>query len=359
MHKIDTIGAWLHITDKCNLKCTYCYFPHNPISMSVEVGKASIDILFNMAKKYHSSLVHIKYVGGEPLLEFKKLVTLARYANELSKSTDIEFNALIITNGILLDDTKLERIKALNIKLTISLDGLDDYNEERITVENESSTARVIEAIELAISHRIYPHISIVVGEKNIKGLPSFVKWLLEKNLKFNFTLVRKNNCSPEVKDFEEQKIIDGLFETFAVIKNNLPTYSIVGSISDKMNVMFAHNKTCGAGDNYLVFNTHGEISKCQMQMDKTISSYKSTDPIADIRKDTKFVRSFDVDEIEECKTCDIRYFCTGGCSMETYNKTGKYNQKSPNCKIYKAIYPELLKLEALRIMKFSYKYVT
>ena len=346
------IGAWLHITDKCNLDCTYCYLSHEPLTMLIEVGKASIDTIFKKAKKYNSTSVHIKYVGGEPLLEFGKLVTLAMYANDLAKTSGIKLNALIITNGVLLDDERLEIIKALNINLTISLDGLGEYNRERRTIENNSSTESVIEAIDLAISHEVYPHISIVVGEKNIKGLPSFVKWLLEKNLKFNFTLVRKNDCSPEVASFEEEQIIEGLLETFEVIKNNLPNYSIVGSISDKMNVMFAHNNTCGAGDNYLVFDTEGNISKCQMQMNKTVSNYKSTDPIADIRQDTKFVSSFDIDDIDECKTCDIRYFCTGGCPMETYNKTGHYNVKSPNCNIYKTIYPELLKLEGLRLLK-------
>lgn len=324
MPKLEKVGAWLHITDKCNLDCTYCYFPHEPLTMSIEVGKASIDTLFRMAKKYNSSFVHIKYVGGEPLLEFDKLVTLAMYAKDLSKRTGIELNALVITNGTLLDAAKLEIIKSLNLDLVISL----------------------------ALEHGISPHISIVVGTSNIKGLPIFVKWLLEKKLKFNFTLVRKNDCSVEVVAFEEEVIIKGLLETFEVIKNNLPEYSLVGSISDKMNVLFAHNKTCGAGHNYLVFNTYGEISKCQMQMDKTVSSYKSENPIQDIQEDKKFVRSFDVDDIEECKTCEIRYFCTGGCPMETYNKTGHYNVKSPNCNIYKTIYPELLKLEALRLLR-------
>lgn len=352
MPKLEKVGAWLHITDKCNLDCTYCYFPHEPLTMSIEVGKASIDTLFRMAKKYNSSFVHIKYVGGEPLLEFDKLVTLAMYAKDLSKRTGIELNALVITNGTLLDAAKLEIIKSLNLELVISLDGLGSFNKARRKVERKSSTTEVVKGINLALEHEISPHISIVVGTSNIKGLPIFVKWLLEKKLKFNFTLVRKNDCSVEVVAFEEEVIIKGLLETFEVIKNNLPEYSLVGSISDKMNVLFAHNKTCGAGHNYLVFNTYGEISKCQMQMDKTVSSYKSENPIQDIQEDKKFVRSFDVDDIEECKTCEIRYFCTGGCPMETYNKTGHYNVKSPNCNIYKTIYPELLKLEALRLLR-------
>jgi len=296
MHKI---GAWLHITDKCNLNCTYCYFPHDPVTMSIEVGKASIDSIFRSAQKYNASSVHIKFVGGEPLLEFQKLILFIKYANECSVEMNILLDALIITNAVLLNNEKIETLKKLGVKLTISLDGLGDYNKERITTEGKSSVQKVMEAIDLAISHDYAPHISIVVGERNIDGLPNFVQWLLERNLKFNFTLVRKNEYSLEMKAFEEEKIIKGFLKTFEVIKENLPEHSLTGSISDKMNVLFPHKKTCGAGHNYLVFDTNGKIAKCQMQMKETISSYKSEDPIADIQNDTKFVRSFDVDEID------------------------------------------------------------
>ncbi|KIM07088.1 MAG: hypothetical protein KU38_11220 [Sulfurovum sp. FS08-3] len=49
---------------------------------------------------------------------------------------------------------------------------------------------------------------------------------------------------------------------------------------------------------------------------------------------------------------CGCCYFCTAGCPIETYQATGHYNRKSPNCAIYKAIFDELLKLEALRLMQ-------
>jgi len=90
------------------------------------------------------------------------------------------------------------------------------------------------------------------------------------------------------------------------------------------------------------------------MKLNKTVSNYLSPDPIADIRADRQFVQSFDVDTIEECKACEIRYFCTAGCPIETHQATGEYHKKSPNCNIYKALYDELLKLEALRLIKYS-----
>ena len=39
---------------------------------------------------------------------------------------------------------------------------------------------------------------------------------------------------------------------------------------------------------------------------------------------------------------------------MATFRATGRYDVKSPNCGIYKAIYPEALRLEGLRILKYA-----
>jgi uncharacterized protein len=33
---------------------------------------------------------------------------------------------------------------------------------------------------------------------------------------------------------------------------------------------------------------------------------------------------------------------------------TGRYNLKSPHCNIYKALYPEVLRLEGLRLLKYA-----
>jgi len=52
------------------------------------------------------------------------------------------------------------------------------------------------------------------------------------------------------------------------------------------------------------------------------------------------------------CRDCTYRYYCSGGCPLETYRATGRWDVSSPNCRIYKALLPAALKLESLRLMK-------
>jgi hypothetical protein len=39
---------------------------------------------------------------------------------------------------------------------------------------------------------------------------------------------------------------------------------------------------------------------------------------------------------------------------LTTYRATGRYDVKSPNCNIYKALFPEALRLEGLRLLKYQ-----
>jgi uncharacterized protein len=95
-------------------------------------------------------------------------------------------------------------------------------------------------------------------------------------------------------------------------------------------------------------------VSKCHMEIEKTIGDVFSDDPLQLVRRDASTALNLMVDEKEGCRDCTWRYWCTGGCSVATFRATGRYDVKSPNCNIYKAIYPQALRLEGLRLLKYA-----
>lgn len=62
-------------------------------------------------------------------------------------------------------------------------------------------------------------------------------------------------------------------------------------------------------------------------------------------------IQNLSVNEKEGCKNCSFKYQCTGGCPVETFRATGRWDVKSPHCNIYKTLYPEALRLEGLRLL--------
>lgn len=353
----QVLSAWLHLTDRCNLRCSYCYLPHVREDMSTETGRAAIDAIFRSAHLNGFKKVKLKYAGGESLLRFPLILELHSYAEKLAQDHEVFLEEVVLSNGTLLTEDMAKTLKTLGIRLMISMDGMGHYHDsQRPYAGGRGSFKDVSDAVDLALSIGLIPNISVTVSGRTAEGLPHIMEWILERELPFSLNFYRENDLSTSQQDLQldEQKIIDGMKAAFKVIENNLPRRGFLGGIIDRANFSAPHTHTCGVGENYLVFDQNGQVAKCQMHIRKPVTNIHVTDPLALIRADQIGIQNLPVMEKEGCKDCEWKYWCTGGCPLATHRATGRYDVKSPNCNIYKALYPEALRLEGLRLIKYS-----
>lgn len=353
----QVLSAWLHLTDRCNLRCSYCYLPHVREDMSSETGRASIDAVFRSAQLNGFKQVKLKYAGGESLLRYPLILELHSYAEELAREQGLTLEEVVLSNGTLLTEDMAKTLKALGIRLMISMDGMGHYHDsQRPYAGGRGSFKDVSDAVDLALSVGLIPNISVTVSGRTAKGLPHIMEWILERELPFSLNFYRENDLSTSQQDLQldEQKIIDGMKAAFKVIENNLPRRGFLGGIIDRANLSAPHTHTCGVGENYLVFDQNGQVAKCQMHIRKPVTNIHVADPLVLIRADQIGIQNLPVMEKEGCKDCEWKHWCTGGCPLATHRATGRYDVKSPNCNIYKALYPEALRLEGLRLIKYS-----
>ncbi len=351
-----TLSAWLHITDRCNLRCDYCYLPHLARDMSIDIGKVAIESTFCSASVNHYRRVKLKYAGGEALLCLPLIKDLHLYAQSLSKEKDIILDGVVLSNGTLITPEIIKMLQILNLRLMISLDGLSNFhNIQRTYPGGKGSFSDVERGIKIALQNGLIPDISITVTGRNAEGLPDLIEWILEHNLPFSLNFYRENELSASYEDLqlEESRLIQGMLAAFKVIELNLPNRSLLGSLVDRANLASPHKRTCGVGQSYLVFDYQGQIAKCQMQLHKIVSPVDTQDPLTVVRQDKAGIQNLSVEEKEGCRTCEWKYWCTGGCPLATFKATGRYDIQSPNCNIYKALYPEAVRLEGLRLLKY------
>jgi len=350
---INELSIWLHITDRCNLRCDYCYLPHKKHDMDFETGKKSIDVSIKSALKENIKKLKIKFAGGEAMILFPLVLKLNEYARQQTKKYGLVLDSVILSNGTLFTLANLHAIKKYNIRLAISLDGLDDFNSQRSTINGQNSFEKIKNSLDLVQSFDIPLDIAITISGKSVAGLAALTSYLLDKDIVFSYNFYRENSLSSTFKDLqlEEKQIIKGMLEAFEVIKKNPPKRSLLSALLDRGNLSSAHNRTCSVGQSYMVFDYQGKISKCQMQMSHKVSSIDSLNPLLDLREDKIGIQNLHVNKKEECKSCEWKHWCTGGCPLLTYKATGRYDLKSPNCNIYKAIYPEVIKLEMHRLL--------
>ncbi|NEZ65908.1 SPASM domain-containing protein [Leptolyngbyaceae cyanobacterium CCMR0082] len=358
----DQLTAWLHVTNACNLDCPYCYVRKSSAHMSLETGLETVDNLFTAACRQGFSRIKLKYAGGEATLHFSLVQTLHERAMALAQKTGLELREVVLSNGVTLTSTMLNWFESTQVRLMVSLDGLGAvHDRQRPRKGGGASFEQVMHTLENLVQPRqIDLHLSVTVTGASAPYLADLVQWILDHNWPFSLNFYRQTPLSADRQDFEleQQIIIEGMQAAYRVIEQtidqatvqNLPSRPLVNGLLDKVQSQ-AHTHTCGVGQTYAVVTHTGQVAQCQMHLDQPISDHLDAHQLLPTLAHGP-IQNLSVQEKPECQTCTYRYRCTGGCPVETFRVTGRWDVKSPNCTIYQTLYPELLRLEGLRLLK-------
>ncbi|NJP04250.1 MAG: radical SAM protein [Chloroflexaceae bacterium] len=347
------LSAWLHLTDRCNLRCAYCYLPHQPTDMSPAIGEAAIRATFRSAQIHGYRQVKLKYAGGEPLLAFEQLVQLQRLALQLADEHAIGLESVVLSNGTLLTSEMIDKMQALQLRLVISLDQLDTAGVgQRVYANGRHAAADVMRAIDLARGQGLIPGISITVSGRNAADLADVVAWVLERTLPVSLNFYRTHDCASASPDLalDTEAMIAGMRAAYRVIEQRLPAYSLLSSLLDRVHAGIPHTRPCSVGHSYLVFDEQGGVSACQMQRQQQVTTVDAVDPLEHVRQ-THGRFNVTVDHKADCVDCAWKYWCAGGCPLAAYRTTGSSATATPVCAIYQALLPDVLRLEGLRLL--------
>ena len=349
------LTAWLHVTNACNLRCTYCYIHKSREAMDEPTGRAAVDAVFRSALAQGFAEVELKYAGGEATLNFALVRTLHEHALALAAEHGLGLREVVLSNGLAISAENLDFLREGRITLMISLDGLGESHDAQRPLRNgRGSSAFVQRTIRRAVAAGVYPHLSITVTAQNVPSLPETVSFAIELGLRFNLNLYRDHGCvaSAEKLRSDEAHLIDGLRAALATLERELPDYRLIDGMLDRSSFQAPHATGCGVGHNYLVIDQRGGVAACQMEIENTITHIDEPDPLRVLQTADFGFRNLPAAEKEGCRDCTWQWWCAGGCSLLTKRVTGRDDVKSPYCNVYKAIYPDVLRLEGLRLLK-------
>jgi len=349
----DTLTAWLHVTNACNLDCPYCYVRKSSAHMSEATGRAALAALFATATGQGFRTLKLKYAGGEASLHFERIRQLHEEATRQALENDIVLQEVMLSNGVHLRSENVAWMQTAGIKLAISLDGVGEQHDwQRPMRSGRGSFAaleRTIDEVLLPLGHK--PDITVTVTRLNADGVADAVRWALLRGLPVSLNFYRANPQALQRHELqlEEGAIIRGMEAAYRVFEELLPAYPFLNGLLDRVQAQ-AHTHTCGVGVSYLVITHEGKIAQCQMHLDHPVGSTLD----GNLLHLTAIgpIHNLPVDEKEGCRDCTFRYRCTGGCALETFRATSRWDSRSPHCRIYKALYPQAMRLEGLRLLK-------
>jgi uncharacterized protein len=347
----EMLTVWMHVTNACNLDCPYCYVRKSSASMSEMVGLNAVEKIFQTGLRQQFKGVKLKYAGGEATLHFRRIKQLSDHARVLSQESGLSLQQVILSNGTRIRPEDAAWMVENDVRLMISLDGVGEAHDQVRPYRNgKGSFQAVSNTIDrVLLSVGLPPTISITITRQNAAGAADAVRWALERDLPVSLNFYRHKPGSMEDLAAEENTLIDGMLAAYQVYEEFLPTRPFLNGLLDRAQAG-GHLHTCGVGSSYLVINHEGALAQCQMLLEKPVAHTLTDNLILQVRNGP--IKNLSVDEKHTCNTCSYRYRCAGGCPLETYRASGRWDVPSPNCGIYKTLFPHALRLEGLRLLK-------
>ncbi len=158
-HPSNIIKAMcLHVSHDCDLRCRYCFASQGDFKghrglMSYEVGKRALDFLVENAR-FRKNL-EVDFFGGEPLLNFSVIKKLVEYGHQLNEKHNKNIRFTITTNGMQLDDEKIDFINENMVNVVMSLDGRKSVNDNmRPTINKKGSYDIIVPKFKKLIEKR-------------------------------------------------------------------------------------------------------------------------------------------------------------------------------------------------------------
>ncbi|MDO5725966.1 MAG: thioether cross-link-forming SCIFF peptide maturase [Tissierellia bacterium] len=321
----------LHVAHDCNLKCKYCFaaqgnFHGENLLMPLETGKKALEFLAKNSGKRRN--LEVDFFGGEPTMNFPVVKELVAYGRELEKIYNKNFRFTITTNGILLDDDKIDFINEHMDNVVMSLDGRREINDEmRPTASGKGSYDIIIPKFKKLIKKR---------GTKDYFIRGTFTS----ENLDFGKDILDyynqgfdKVSMEPVVTDEKEPyairkehiEDIKAEYERFSaeyieLIEKN-PNFSFFHFLIDLSQGPCAIKRSvgCGAGSEYIAVTPEGDIYPCHQfvgEKDYIIGTLDTG--ITNIKLREKFKHAT-VHDKEDCIKCWAKYYCSGGCHANAY----------------------------------------
>lgn len=330
----------LIITEKCNLKCIYCYEKSKSSSnMSFETAKKIIDHELNENKHYSSYT--IDFFGGEPFCNFELIKQIYNYVMDVYNEKAIHFFAT--TNGTLIHGQIQQWLyeRRANFTLGLSLDGTP--------VAHNINRSNSFELIDLDFFLKTYPqqNIKMTVSEESLPYLAESVIYATELgfivscNLAYMVDWLEESN--KKILEQQLEKLID------FYIKN--PQYEVCSMLDNKIEILAIPSsekntitKTCGTGTTMSCYSIEGEEYPCQLFA--PISAGKNAKKTADLN----ITETISIDDLDDrCKKCYYRRICSICLGSNYLSTLSLYKVDASRCELQKIIYKATSKLKALQ----------
>lgn len=315
MYRLDTC-VW-EITRKCNFNCAYCSSKAGVERQNELTTEQCLEVAKQLV---NMNCRRVVIIGGEAFLK-NGWDIIIKYLVDNGRDTSI------ITNGYLIDDTIIKKLKQTGIRhISLSIDGDRDVHNEFRT---KGSFDKAIEAIKLLKANGFVATVISTLNSKSIKTIPA----LYEKLKSLHIDAWQIQCCSPFGNATDKQYLVPTKEDLkkiceFVARENEMTDFQIaiadnIGYHTDlehliRGNVQLGYSG-CNAGITTIGIDSVGNVRGCEsLYDDKFIEGNLLEMSLYDIwtaSNSFAYNRKFCKKMLKgKCAECDVWYKCAAGC---------------------------------------------
>ncbi|MGN0636821.1 MAG: thioether cross-link-forming SCIFF peptide maturase [Huintestinicola sp.] len=325
----------LLVTMDCNLRCEYCFASQGDYAMgrkvmSFETGKKALDFLLENSGDREN--LEVDFFGGEPLMNWDVVKKLVEYGRSREEEYHKHFRFTVTTNGLLLDEEKMDFINKEMSNVVLSIDGRKDVNDRvRKRVDGSGCYDRIIPRFKELAEKRNY---------ENYYVRGTFTKYNLDfasdvfhlYDLGFEQISVEPVVCDHDEKYAITERDLPAVFSEYERLAQLMLVNEKKGKHFNFFHFMLDLDqgpcaikrlRGCGSGNEYVAITSDGDIYPCHQFVgipEYLMGNIHSGEFNTEIKKDFAAAHIYNK---EDCRKCWAKFYCSGGCNANNFIYTG------------------------------------
>ncbi|MGW2617589.1 radical SAM protein [Streptomyces sp. NPDC001500] len=327
----EPLFAWLQLTNGCNLSCSYCYTESSPQASG---GQLSLEQARGILEDVRAAGGHgVQLSGGEPTI-WPWLADLLDHAEKL------RLRVALITNGTHLKPALVAQLARIGASAQVSLDAVTPQGYAAARGRNRLPAA--LRGIDLLLGAGVPVVLSSALTTVNAPWVGDLVAFARDRG-------IRGVHLAPSYWR-DENALGASLFikDVYPVLRElyelQLDCYlelsiDMVEQLVLPLVLGFERHHYCNsmAGRNVEIA-ADGRVYACAALRDVPemalgdLSGGRRLLDVVSVNRAAGTFPDLGAETVAECRTCEYRNVCAGGCRAATHHQTGDLQARHPHC---------------------------
>lgn len=324
--------VYIEVTRSCNLSCIHCYASAGK-ELKDELTTTEMHTMIHQLAEL--GVIDVVFTGGEPLLR-SDIFEIMEHATEENMSP------YLFTNGVLLNEKKIQRLKELNVEtVAVSLDGASPETHNKIRGSNCFDI--ILRNVQLLVKAGVYTRINTALYRDNIDEIEKLVELLVgvgvnEIQMDYLMAYGRGESHKDLILPIEtSEEITFRIYEKrkeFETEKKTRVPELRMSDATSTQRVKVKRQSLCGVGTTACAIRPNGDVVLCPvLSSEEFVAGNVLEDSLENIWLNSKVfspLRRHDANSISQCSKCNHKDYCLGGCKAKAYFFNRRFDAPDP-----------------------------